>query len=178
MVIGRATAPETVTTAQVTPAGQCRDVNPDAGADLLGLPVIAPSGDPHGQAWWRNDPRVDDPGNDHGGFAVTARRGTQDPWDLLVVHSCSPIAAGRPYTLSFLASASEPVTITLRVQDDKPPAYTPSLLEKAAVGPAAKRFTYSFHGAVGNPESELTFQLGGHPADFRLTVSEITLTAG
>jgi Helix-turn-helix domain len=178
MVMGRATAPEPAVTVQVSPAGQCRDVRPDVGTNLLALPMVAPSGAPHSRAWWRNDPRVDDPGDDPGGFQVVARHGSADPWDLLVVHSCNPIARDRPYTLSFVASASVPVTVTLRVQDDKPPVYTPSLFEQIAVGPGGKQFTFGFRGAVSNPASELTFQLGGHPDDFRLTVSAITLIAG
>ncbi|GAA2878447.1 hypothetical protein Acy02nite_15900 [Actinoplanes cyaneus] len=178
MVMGRATVPEPTVTAQVSPADQCRDVRPAAGTNLLALPMVAPSGAPHSRAWWRNDPRVDDPGDDPGGFQVVARHGSEDPWDLLVVHSCNPIVRDRPYTLSFVASASVPVTVTLRVQDDKPPVYTPSLFEEIAVGPAGKQFTFGFRGAISNPASELTFQLGGHPDDFRLTVSAITLIAG
>ena len=47
-----------------------------------------------------------------------------------------------------------------------------------SLGPVAKRFTLRFPGAMTNPESEVTFQLGGHPVDFRLTVDAITLTGG
>lgn len=176
MVIGRVTAPERIVSAPAAPVGECAAATPAAGTNLLGLPVVAPSGDPHGRAWWRNDPRVDDPGDDPGGFTVSVRPGTQDPWDLLVVHSCTPIVAGQAYRLSFTASSTVPVDFTLRVQDDKPPAYTPSLLERVAAGSDEKRCSYSFRGALTSSESEVTFQVGGHTTAFRLTISEITLT--
>lgn len=130
------------------------------------------------KVWWNNDPRVADPGGDPRGFRSSARGGTQDPWDLFVGRSCVDIVQGRKYVLAFTASASMPVTITVRVQDERPPQYAASLDERVTLKPEPERFTYRFSGALTTPESELLFQLGGHPADFRLAVSGLSLTLG
>lgn len=153
-----------------------------AAAGAFGYRLAVPPPDPAcadegGKVWWHNDPRVADPGKDPRGFRSSARGGSQDPWDLYVARSCVDIVQGRKYVLAFAASASMPVTITVRVQDKRPPQYAASLDERVTLKPEPQQFTYPSSGALTTPESELLFQLGGHPADFRLEVSGLSLTA-
>jgi transcriptional regulator with XRE-family HTH domain len=147
---------------------------PDPSSPASAAPACA---DAELGTWWNNDPRVGDPGDDPKRFTVPVRGGTEDPWDLMVAHSCVDITQGRRYMLAFTAAASAPVTITVRVQDKQAPKYVASLDELVSLTAAPKRFQYQFTGGYTSVESELLFQVGGHAADFRVEVSGLSLTA-
>jgi hypothetical protein len=138
------------------------------GTNFLDLPQ--PAGD--GEIWWPNDVRIELTPDQHA-FAAHVQHST-DSWNLLIVHSCNPIVAGRHYRLSFTASADAEVSIVLRVQDKRAPKYLASLDVKVPLTATPQKRVYDFTGVVSNPESELAFLVGANP-EFRLRVSDVEL---
>jgi hypothetical protein len=126
-------------------------------------------------AWWANDaPSVRLTAREQG-FAAVVSGGSMKPGDLLVVKSGVPLVLGRHYALAFTAAADRDSTILVRVQDNRPPIYYASFNRDVVVARRGCRYVYRFAGGKTSDHSELTFQVGGHPDDFRLQVSDVRL---
>jgi hypothetical protein len=160
---------------QPVAAGPCPATEPGADGDLLSVPHAPAGDDPHLEAWWRNDGRVGSLVYDKRSFTATVKGGSEKDSDLLILHSCNPVQAGRSYTLTFTASATVPETVTVHVQDNRPPEYRASLDAEVRLTGTARRWTLPFTGEISNPASELAFLVGGHPAEFQIHVTGVTL---
>jgi hypothetical protein len=124
--------------------------------------------------WWVNDGHLTLDAGDRT-FGVTVRPGTSVPGDAIIVKSAVPLIAGRHYALTFTARADRPARFRVRAQDNKPPDYAPSFERELPVGPEACHRRYEFTGGRTSSQSELTFQVGGRPGEFRLTVTAVSL---
>ncbi|MEU8663467.1 hypothetical protein [Actinoplanes philippinensis] len=144
-----------------------------AGQDVLGLP----SPGQKGGSWWVNEPRMASLSTDGHRFRADISAGTSRPGDVLVVKGDVALVQGRSYALAFVAAADRATTIRVRVQDNHPPAYQPSYDRELNVDPASCRHIYHFVAEKSSEHSELTFQVGGRPYDFRLQISDPILTA-
>ncbi|MEU8238902.1 hypothetical protein AB0C07_11695 [Actinoplanes missouriensis] len=145
---------------------------PPAGQDVLRLP---PTGQRTG-SWWANKPTIATLTTDGPQFQADIAAGTARPGDVIIVKSDVTLVKGRSYALAFSATADRATTIRVRAQDSQPPAYQESYDREVSVDQTPCTHLYQFVAQKSSTHSELTFQVGGRPHDFRLQVRDITLT--
>lgn len=142
------------------------------GQDVLQLP---PAGQRAG-SWWVNEARAAALSTDGRQFRADVTAGTSRPGDVIIVKSDIALVQGRSYALSFAAAADRATTIRVRVQDSRPPAYQDSYDREVSVDQNTCLHRYQFVAKKTSAHSELTFQVGGRPHDFRLEVRDTSLT--
>ena len=142
------------------------------GRDVLGLP---PAGQTTG-SWWVSNSHVATFGNEGHQFKVDITARTAAPGDVVIVKSDVDLVEGHSYALAFTALANSVTTIRVRAQD-RPPTYQESYTRDLPVNGTACRHVYRFVAAKTSPHSELTFQVGGHDAGFRVQIADVLLVA-
>jgi len=68
-----------------------------------------------------------------------------------------------------------PVTVRMRVQE--PEGVVMSFSTDMRLGPQPQRLDVPFVARATTRQGELMFQVGGHPANYQLRVTDITLTS-
>ncbi|MDR7277887.1 carbohydrate binding domain-containing protein [Catenuloplanes atrovinosus] len=157
------------------PVPTCTEGPPAVGGDLLDVPRPTPPDDPRFDDWWANHGGVRLEDSTRRSWRAVVNGGSNKPHDLIVVRGCLPVTSGHRYRLSFRARADTDVSIRVRVQLNRPPNYEESLYKTIDVTTEAQTYSWTFTGEHSSLESELTFQLGGHP-DFTIEVADVALT--
>ncbi len=110
-----------------------------------------------------------------GQMCVTVPPGTANPWDSIAGQNDLALVQGEHYALSFVASASVPVTIRAIVQLKDSP-YTATLYEAVAVGTTPAAYHYSFSNSLPPLPPAIQFQVGGaNPAGFTICFDDVSL---
>jgi hypothetical protein len=154
----------------------CTQDAPPSGSDLLAVPHQHPSGDAKMNDWWPNDRAVEMVAYRPRQFEALVHAGRPNIWDLVILRSCLPLIAGRPYRLTLTASADVPVTVRVRVQE--PNGVAMSFSTDLRLGPRPQRLDADLTGSTTSRQGELMFQVGGQATDYRLRVTDIALTGG
>ncbi|MBC6462725.1 glycoside hydrolase family 9 protein [Actinomadura sp. HBU206391] len=102
--------------------------------------------------------------------------GLANLWDAGVLQNL-PLVAGSDYTLSFLATASAPVSIRVAVQLADPP-YTAATDQRVALTPERRTFSFDFTGNADTEQGQLAFQLGGSAEQYTFCLDDVSLTGG
>jgi DNA-binding SARP family transcriptional activator len=170
-VSGRST---TLATSPTPVNVNCYRAAPPPGTDLLTVPHAHPEGDAKMNDWWANNDHIEmGPYGIHT-FTATVREGSPNIWDLVIVRSCLPVAAGQRYRLRLTARADAPVTVRVRVQE--PEGAVMSFSTDLRLGPQPQRLDVPIVAHATSRQDELLFMVGGHPTDYDLQVTDISLT--
>ncbi|HEY0448856.1 glycoside hydrolase family 9 protein [Actinophytocola sp.] len=102
---------------------------------------------------------------------------TTNPWDAIVGQNDLALRAGESYALSFDASASTPVGVLAKVQQQVDP-WTERLSQPVPLGPAPTHFAFVFTSAVDSPGDQLAFQVGGRADPWTFCLDNVSLTGG
>ncbi|MFG1993911.1 hypothetical protein ACGFJ7_28435 [Actinoplanes sp. NPDC048988] len=96
------------------------------------------------------------------GFVAAVPAGSTLPYEQMVIRSGITLIAGHRYRLDFTVTADRSVDVLLRVQDKRPPAFQPALMESLPLSRVPCRHSYTFTaGRTVTDIGEVTFQLGG-----------------
>ncbi|MET7900721.1 glycoside hydrolase family 9 protein [Streptomyces sp. NPDC005355] len=101
---------------------------------------------------------------------------THHPYDVVIGQNDIPLQKGRTYTLSFSASASQPVRVKAQVQLSDPP-FTAPLSQDVTLG-AEQRHTFTFTSDIDTDRGQVAFQIGGNPAAWVFCVDDVSLIGG
>ncbi|GIH21878.1 hypothetical protein Aph01nite_01880 [Acrocarpospora phusangensis] len=102
--------------------------------------------------------------------------GTANPWDASLGHNDITLADGDPYTLTFTASASAPVTVRANVQLNEAP-FSTAISREVALTTTPQTFSYEFDSALDSANGTFTFQLGGGASAFTFCLDDVSLTS-
>lgn len=159
------------TTLQAATRSETAVVNqPQAPTDIINL---VNNGDfSSGLPPWWTTPSVT-PETGAGGLTATITAGGANPWDAIVGQGGIPLQAGETYTLSFTASASTPVTVAAKLQEDGG-AYTGYFDTPLALTSSDQAFEFSFTASTDDPIAALQFQIGGE-GNFVFYLADVSL---
>ncbi|WP_416966058.1 glycoside hydrolase family 9 protein, partial [Streptomyces sp. Agncl-13] len=126
-------------------------------------------------SWWSsgNTPSTVNSGR----LCADVPGGTVNVWDSMIGQNDIPLEAGRPYTLSFTASATRDVSIHAVLQLPAAP-FTTTLNKTAAVTTTPKTFQFTGNSTAANLHAQLSFQQGGAAQPFTLCLDDVSLTGG
>ncbi|WP_291419431.1 glycoside hydrolase family 9 protein [Actinophytocola sp.] len=103
--------------------------------------------------------------------------GTTNPWDAIVGQNDLSVQAGESYALSFDASASAPVGVLTKVQQQVEP-WTERLSQPTVLGQEPTHFAYVFTASVDSAADQLAFQVGGRAEAWTFCLDNVSLTGG
>lgn len=90
---------------------------------------------------------------------LTFTNGGSNPWDVIFGQSGLALAQGQTYTLSFTASAKQPIHAKALIQHDGAP-YTSYLVQDIELGASAKQFDFKFTPSATDEKTQFQLQLG------------------
>jgi hypothetical protein len=125
--------------------------------------------------WWGNAKQVSFNAANATGFDANIAGGTEAVYDVIILHSCIPVQAGRKYVLHFTAAAYQAGKILVRVQDSEHNEEDPNFQKDLQLAPAPQTFDFTFTATRTSNSTELTYQLGGWEDTFRLQVAQVSL---
>jgi endoglucanase len=108
-----------------------------------------------------------------GALQVTILDGRVNPWDTLVGQNDVMLLQGGRYTLTFVASASIDVTVTVLIQKNGAP-FTRYFGSALPLTTAPQTFTYTFTSGFDDDRATLQFQIGGR-GNFTFNLDGVTL---
>ncbi|ARI55328.1 glycosyl hydrolase family 5 [Streptomyces sp. S8] len=103
--------------------------------------------------------------------------GTANPWDAIIGQNGLSLTAGAAYTLSYTATATEPVTIRTNVQMATEP-WTTELATARQIGTTAAQVTETFTAGADHGAAQLVFQVGGGAEAVTFCVDDVSLRGG
>ncbi|WP_432825981.1 glycoside hydrolase family 9 protein [Dactylosporangium sp. CA-092794] len=103
--------------------------------------------------------------------------GTHVPYDVIVGQNDILLEPNTPYSISFTASASRPVTIKAQVQLSDSP-YTATWSQDVGLGTNPQQYHFSFTGNLDTKRGQVSFQLGGSGEPWVFTLDEVSLVGG
>ncbi|MER6013635.1 glycoside hydrolase family 9 protein [Streptomyces bluensis] len=103
--------------------------------------------------------------------------GTTNPWEAIIGQNDILLQQGRPYTLSFSASASRPVRVRVRVQPGEPPFDPAPLTQDVDLGPE-QSYTFTFTSGLDTDRGQVVFQIGGNSEAWVFDVDDVSLIGG
>jgi endoglucanase len=112
-----------------------------------------------------------------GRFCAQIAGGTTNPWDAIIGQNDLTLQQGESYELSFDASASVPVGVLAKVQQQTEP-WPERLSRPTVLGPEPQHFSYTFTSDVDSSIDQLAFQVGGSAAPWTLCLDNVSLTGG
>ncbi|GAA2592558.1 cellulase [Dactylosporangium fulvum] len=115
-----------------------------------------------------------------GKLRVQVPGGTSNKFDVIVGQNDIALRNGKEYTLSFTASASEPVTVGVRAQVQVDHTF-PGTFENSDVNvtPSQQQHQFTFVCTLDNTDNgQLAFQFGGHPNDCTFFLDDVSLVGG
>lgn len=127
------------------------------------------------EPWWSSETtpsRVDG-----GRLCADIPAGTANPWDSMIGQNDIPLENGQPYRLTFTAVATKDVTITAIAQMSGPP-YTTPIAGGAQVTTVPRTFEITGTSTIGEPKSQIAFQMGGATEAYTLCLDDISFTGG
>jgi endoglucanase len=112
-----------------------------------------------------------------GRLCAEVAAGTVNPWDAIIGQNDLTLQAGQSYELSFDASASVPVGVLAKVQQQTEP-WPERLSRPAVLGPDPQHFTYAFTSTVDSSIEQVAFQIGGSATPWTLCLDNVSLVGG
>jgi endoglucanase len=103
--------------------------------------------------------------------------GTVNPWDAIIGQNDLTLQAGESYELSFDASASVPVGVLAKVQQQTEP-WPERLSRPAVLGPDPQHFSFAFTSTVDSGIEQVAFQVGGSATPWTLCLDNVSLIGG
>ena len=103
--------------------------------------------------------------------------GTVNPWDAIIGQNDLTLQVGESYEFSFDASASVPVGVLAKVQQQVEP-WPERLSRPAVLGPTTQHFSFGFTSSVDSAVEQVAFQVGGSTAPWTLCLDNVSLTGG
>jgi len=152
----------------------CVNDAPPVPTDLMEVPHEHPDDGQKYNDWWPSNSRIEMGPYSLREFVATVRAGTAEQWNLIMLRSCLPLEAGRPYVLSFTAKADTDVTVRTRIQEPSPNTVY-ALTKDIQLSSEERKFSFPFVGASTTRRGEVQFQLGGQPTDFRISVTDVAV---
>jgi endoglucanase len=100
--------------------------------------------------------------------------GTANPWDIGIGQNDIPLVNGEPYSFSFTATATTPVTIRANVQLNEDP-FTTVMSQDVALDGTPQTFTNSGTSTVDSAAGQVAFQVGGNAEDTTVCLDDVSL---
>ncbi|HEU5472283.1 MAG TPA: glycoside hydrolase family 9 protein [Actinophytocola sp.] len=102
---------------------------------------------------------------------------TANPWDAIIGQNDLPLQNGESYEFSFDASASVPVGVLAKVQQQTEP-WPERLSRPVILGPESQHFSFAFTSGVDSDIEQVAFQIGGSAQPWTLCLDNVSLTGG
>jgi endoglucanase len=103
--------------------------------------------------------------------------GTVNPWDAIIGQNDLGLQSGESYEFSFEASASVPVGVLAKVQQQTEP-WPERLSRPVTLGPDPQHFSFVFTSDVNSDIEQVAFQIGGSAQPWTLCLDNVSLTGG
>ena len=108
---------------------------------------------------------------------VQVPAGTHQPYDVIVGQNDIRLETNAPYSISFTASSSRPVTIKAQVQLSDPP-YTATWSQDVQLTTGRQQYHYSFTANLATDRGQVSFQIGGAGDAWTFTLDDVSLVGG
>ena len=112
-----------------------------------------------------------------GQLCAEVEGGTVNPWDAIVGQDNITLQAGETYELSFDASASIPVGVLAKVQQQTEP-WPEQLSAPTILGPELQHYSYVFTSDTDSDIQQVAFQIGGSDDPWTLCLDNVSLVGG
>jgi endoglucanase len=147
---------------------------PTAHAQAEGVELLVNGGFDAGTDPWWSYGTAAPPSVVDGQLCAEIPGGTANPWDIGIGQSDIPLVNGEPYTLTFTATATTPMTIRANVQLDEEP-FTTVLSRDVDLDQTAQAFTATGTSTVDSVLGQVAFQVGGNPDDTTVCLDDVSL---